>query len=351
MKYTRLIVRITTSIAITAALFSIVHAQNREKFGISAKAGGVNSINGRVMVKRERQAPQLLSTQDDLAKGDLVSTGKDSLVEILLNPGSYLRLGENSEMVLADNSLDNLLVRLNRGSAIIEASGADDTQLRISVATDQQRLMIVRRGIYRINALRGSTELLVEKGRAFPSNDPSQLIKSGTRVTFTGAEPLVAKLTKADRDAFDNWSRERGKALARANDRFPTHTLNGYLDTSAYSAEFSGRWGLWTFNPFMRCYTFLPFHYGWSSPYGLFYGQYLNPFWYDRGGGCCGGGRTNEPVIVSNPTSSGGSIGGSGGPANPPSPGINPAPVIRNPIGSTDPDTGARRVHKVIDPN
>jgi hypothetical protein len=341
MKYAGLVIRISTAVAITSGLFSIGHAQNREKFGISAKAGGVNSVTGRVMVTRTGQGPQLLSNQDDLVAGDLVTTGRDGLVEVLLNPGSYLRLAENSELVLADNSLDNLLVRLNRGSAIIEASGADDTKLRIGVATDQQRLMIVRRGIYRINALRGSTELLVERGRAFPSNDPSQLIKSGKKVTFAGGEPLAAKLTKADRDAFDNWSKERGKALARANDRLSARTLNGYLDTwgLGWSAEFSGREGLWTFNPFMRCYTFLPFRYGWSSPYGPFYGQYLNPFGYSPGGGCCGGGRINEPVIIRNPPSS----------DRNPTTGTGAPPVMPTPsqAGPRDPDRGSRRMGKI----
>src|SRR6266851_1444932 len=72
MKYARLVIRICSAVAITAGLFSIGHAQNREKFGISAKAGGVNAVAGRVMVKREGQALQLLSNQDELKAGDVV---------------------------------------------------------------------------------------------------------------------------------------------------------------------------------------------------------------------------------------------------------------------------------------
>ena len=44
--------------------------------------------------------------------GDAVRTGLDGRVEMLLNPGSYMRVGENSEFELADNSLNNLEVRL-----------------------------------------------------------------------------------------------------------------------------------------------------------------------------------------------------------------------------------------------
>ena len=358
MKNTRLVVRIGAAIAIVAGLFSIGQAQNREKHVISAKAGGVNAVSGRVMVTRSGQGPQLLSNQDDLKSGDLVTTGVNSQTEILLNPGSYLRVAENSELVLSDSSLDNLLVRLNRGSVIIEATGADDTQLRIGVDTDQQQLIIARRGIYRINATAGSTELVVEKGRAFARNNPRELIKGGKKVTYTGGTAFIAKLEKSDRDAFDLWSKDRGKALARANDKLSARALNGFLNSRLlWTGEFSGRSGLWTFNPFMRCYTFLPFQYGWSSPYGGFYGQYISTYGF-YGGGCCGGGRYNRPVITSGPPAFGGSSGSSGlpggnpagfpggsGPANPPT-SVGPSPV-RMGAGPRDPDSGGRRVPKI----
>ena len=355
MKDTRLVVRLCAALAIVAGLFSIGQAQNREKHIISAKAGAVNAVSGHVMVKRVGQGPQLLSNQDDLVSGDVVKTGVNSQAEILLNPGSYLRLAENSEMVLSDNSLDNLLVRLNRGSVIIEATGADDTQLRIAVATDQQQLIIARRGIYRINAKAGSTELVVEKGRAFAKDNPRELIKGGKKVTYTGGTAFVAKLEKTDRDTFDGWSKERGKALARANDKLSARTLNGFLNSRLlWTAEFSGRNGFWTFNPFMRCYTFLPFQYGWSSPYGGFYGQYLSPYGF-YGGGCCGG-RYTRPVITSGPPFGGapgssgspggypGGLPGGSGPANPPG-SLGPAPVrMPSQAGPRDPDSGGRRV-------
>ena len=353
MKPTQLVIRIFTAIAIVGGLFALGYAQNREKHVISAKAGGVNAVAGRVMVKRAGQAAQLLSSQDDLTSGDQVTTGMNSQAEILLNPGSYLRLAENSELILADNSLDNLLVRVNRGSVIIEATGADDTQLRIGVATEQRHFIIARRGIYRINALPGSTELVVEKGRAFTVDNPGELIKGGKKVTYTGGTAFIAKVEKVDRDAFDNWSKERGKALARANDKLSSRMINSYLSSRLlWTAEFSGRRGLWTFNPFMRCFTFLPFSYGWSSPYGGYYGQYLSPYGF-YAGGCCGG-RYNQPIITNNPsfgssgspTSSGSFPGGSG--AGNPSTGIGPAPVrMPSQAGPRDPDSGGRRVPKI----
>src|SRR2546429_9306968 len=79
-------------------------AQNREKFVISARAGGVNAVTGRATMHPHGNSEwRQLTIKEDLETGDVVRTGLDGRVEMLLNPGSYMRLGENSEFELADN--------------------------------------------------------------------------------------------------------------------------------------------------------------------------------------------------------------------------------------------------------
>src|SRR5882762_8344042 len=127
-------------------------AQNREKFVISAHAGGINAVTGRATLQAHGNGDwQQLTSKEDLETGDVVRTGLDGRVEMLLNPGSYLRIGENSEIELTDNSLENLEVRLVRGTAIVEVTGTDDTELLINIATPHTRMAIVRRGLYRVN--------------------------------------------------------------------------------------------------------------------------------------------------------------------------------------------------------
>src|SRR5712692_9389934 len=113
MKNLTLVLRTTLMIALSAALAAVSYGQNRERFSISVKAGGINSVIGRVLVKRVGQSSsEDLSAKDDLTSGDVVTTKGGSRVEVLLNPGSYLRLTENSEFELTDNSLNNLQLRL-----------------------------------------------------------------------------------------------------------------------------------------------------------------------------------------------------------------------------------------------
>ena len=156
MKNLSPVLRVLSIVALAVFLAPLGQAQNREKFGISAKAGGVNTVVGQVWVKRAGQASeQRLTSEDELASGDVVSTGVWARAEILLNPGSYLRLGEDSEFELVDSSLDNLRIKLLKGSAILEAIGAENLELRINIVTAQQSLVILRGGLYRINAQAG----------------------------------------------------------------------------------------------------------------------------------------------------------------------------------------------------
>src|ERR1041385_3407684 len=284
--------RIAIAIAAVLTFTLVAEAQNRERFGISAKAGGVNAVSGHVMVKREGQSARLLRSHDDLVSGDVVTTGFGGQAEILLNPGTYLRLPGNSEFVLVDSTLHNLLVRLNRGSAVIEATGPDNVLQKIPVETKQQKFTIVRAGIYRINATPAMTEILIRKGRIVLGNDPKNIVKSGKKVVIDSGTPIIASLTKNDKDDFDDWSKTRGETLARANQRLNPRTLSGFLSSSAWGwpdARF-GRWGLWTWSSFSNCYTFLPFFYGWGSPYGSNYGLYAGFGGYYPDGTCC---RTN----------------------------------------------------------
>jgi hypothetical protein len=358
MKNLTLVLRTMGAIAVLAVLVCAGQAQNREKFGISARAGGVNSVSGRVMVTRTGQAAQLLSSQDDLVSGDVVTTGAGSQAEILLNPGSYLRIAESTEFVLVDNSLNNLVVKLVKGSAIIEASGGDDANLKINVEANQQRLVIIRGGIYRINVQPNSAELLVRKGRVLPSSGTGEVVKGGTKVSYTTGAPLTAKLTKQDQDDFDLWSKKRAETLARANQKISGRAMNGYLASlSPFEWAFSAAnpWGLWTYSSFSNCFTFLPFHYGWSSPYGHYYGNYYSVWPFDYGSPRYG----PNSVIVRSPGSSGGSLGlpggsSSGGSSSGSSGSASSgsgAPSSSAGSGRVDPDSGNRIVNKSRDPN
>jgi hypothetical protein len=338
-KTSSLLVSFTVSLALIVCCAIAGFAQNREKFVISAKAGGINAITGQASVHSRGETDwQQLSITDDLDAGDHVRTANDGRVEILLNPGSYLRLGGDSEVELSNNSLENLEVRLLRGTAIVEATGTEDLDLNINISTPHTKLAIVRQGLYRLNVVpENATELIVRKGKVILSDSHTK-VKGGNKVIFNATNVSVAKLTKEEKKAGESedvsvWSKERAKMLAKANSRINNRMLNSAFSTFNDWDPFSRRLGLWFYNTNSRCYTFLPFYYGIGSPYGSYYNTsiYYPPAYYPRGNptGNAGG---NTPQTGSYGGGNGGghsypSSGSEGGgrPAMPSSPAIAPS--------------------------
>lgn len=286
-------------IALVLAFPLSAFTQNREKFVISAKAGGVNAVTGGAsMLPHGNGEWQQLTIKEDLEAGDLVKTGVDGRVEMLLNPGSYLRVGENSEFELADNSLENLELRLIKGTAIVEVTGADDEELFIGITTPHTRMSIVRRGLYRVSVVPGdNTELIVRKGRVMLEGSHTK-VNGGNKVVFSSNSFSVAKLKDADKkqlDALDGWSKARAQALAKENNRINDRTLNALarsFDDDWFSLGFfrQRRLGFWLYSSGSSCYTFIPYYRRHGSPYGGGYSRSIFAgglgYWgWDRGFG------------------------------------------------------------------
>jgi len=101
------------------------------QFIISAKAGLVNAVEGVTNVRVQQQVPA----------GTLIQTGSTGRIEVLLNPRSFLRLGENAQVVLDSVELTNIAVRILSGSAIIEATTIDkDNPIRV---TEEQLTVLI----------------------------------------------------------------------------------------------------------------------------------------------------------------------------------------------------------------
>lgn len=247
---------------------------------ISAKAGGVNYVEGKVVVARANKRSGYLLKGDTVEVGDKVSTGADGKTEILLNPGSYIRLAENSTFEFSTTSLDDLQLKLSGGSAMFEVI-ADD-EFRIAVNTPKAKFVIVTSGVYRVSVLGdGTGKIAVWKGKAQIGDVNASEIKGGKAAVVSGNQVAIEKFDRDEKTALELWSKTRAKDLARVNSRLQREDVRNSL-ISGFGAS---RWnmynsfGLWVFEPSFGSYCFLPFGYGWGSPYGYSYGRDL---WYFR---------------------------------------------------------------------
>ena len=286
------------SVGLIAVLFSAAtaFAQQREDqrtvsaasslYVISAKAGAVNYVEGKVSVARQAGKSGYLLKGDELEIGDRVSTGAGGKAEILLNPGSFVRLAENSVFEFASTSLEDLQLKLGGGSAMFEV--ITDNEFTFAVNTPKGKFYIVKSGVYRVDVLGdGAGKIEVWRGRA---NAGGTEIKGGRQATVSGSQAAtVTKFDRDDKDALEIWSKSRAKELAKINARLQNNLLRTSLMSSFYQTRWSmyDSYGLWVFSRYHGSYCFLPFGYGWSSPYGYFYPRDI---WY-----------YNLPPVIYNP--------------------------------------------------
>lgn len=249
-----------------------------EKYIISAKAGGINHVEGSVSSIRATGTGGLLLRGDRLDIGDRITTGPDGRAEVLLNPGSYLRLGSNSEFEFRTTTLDDLQVSLNRGSAIFEVFAGED--FTVSVFTPSGRASINESGVYRVDVnADGSGTLAVVEGKAEVGN--ALEVKEGRFAAISADTATVAKFDRGERDELAQWSKTRAKDLAKMTSSLKNRNVRDVLANSFVNRRWNmlDSFGLWVYNPFARSYCFLPFGYGWNSPYGYGFGNGI--YWYN----------------------------------------------------------------------
>ncbi len=293
----RFLLSTLASLLIAVLLSSAAAAQHL----ISSKAGFVNRTDGKVYIQREdneegEKGPASLGTQ--MRDGDRISTEAESYAEILLNPGSYLRLNQSSEVQALDTSLAQVRFELIKGSMIVEV-GEVNKKTPIEMVTPHGTFFITKDGLHRIDTRDGVTSVAVRQGDIYLGTREEVLvnkavkIKRGNVAQLTGTpQPALAKLDKDKVDSFDLWSFQRAETLMVANMRALQNTRQN--TSLAYG---------WLYDPFYSCYTFIPRRGLFFSPYGFgFFRSYGDCFtcgyWpyggYRYGGGYRSGGAGRD---------------------------------------------------------
>jgi hypothetical protein len=300
-----------------AFLFSVpVFAQKNkadsrlaQNYVISAKAGGINYVEGAVTVLRKNGTSGYLLKSDNLEVGDKVTTGAGGKVEILLNPGSYVRLAGNSEFEFVTTSLNDLKLQLNRGSAMLEVFADDD--FRVIVNTPTAQFYAVKSGVYRIDVLGGGqAKIEVWDGKAQVGDAAASVVKSGREAVVGGDRVAVAKFDRDEKDPLEMWSKTRAKELAKINSQLERKILRDTLVSSFRSNTWNmyNSFGLWVADASFSGYCFLPFGRDWYSPYGYSFGWNLwnmglptyiynqPPTWINNGGNGNPNNGNNSPT-------------------------------------------------------
>jgi FecR-like protein len=209
------------------------------QFMISAQAGLVNYVDGPVNVQLYQQ----------LAAGTPIQTGPQGHVEILLNPGSFLRLGENSTIVLDSVQLTHIAVRVVSGAASIESTEIDK-RTPIRVTTGNLQTLIVSSGSYRFSD--DTASVIDGKLRTAES---AITVKKGQQVTAIDNRYEKRKTAPSiDTAELDQWTERRSSELANAAAFAYRERSNGGI----FSYGWFPYWGIFANQPRFTGFTFIP---------------------------------------------------------------------------------------------
>jgi hypothetical protein len=212
------------------------------QYVVSIKAGLINHVQGSANVV----------ALESVRAGHSVKTGSDGFVEILLRPGSFLRLGENSEATIDDTDLATVKVTIIRGPALVEAGERISKDRPITITTGNLTTAIIQTGIYRFE--NGNATVLQGK---LVTGDAKLTYAKGWQV-FYKDNYRARKAVKFQETSLDAYSQERSGLIAQANLSIAS-SLSGSPTYNSFE--------VWLFSPSLHCYTYIPGG-DFRSPYG-----------------------------------------------------------------------------------
>jgi hypothetical protein len=245
---------------VCAALCTVVFAASgKAQSVISAHSGVIHYVEGDVSIDGTPVHPKFAEFPDVKA-GQMVATA-EGRAEILLTPGVFLRMAENSSVRMRSNALADTRLEVVSGSALVEVGELLEHNA-ISFEASAAHIELAKKGLYLINASPGG--LRVYEGQALVSAGSEHLTaRKGHQIDLETAKLLDTKFDAKETDAFYRWSSRRAEYVAAANVISARVTSN-----SSYNSGFASSPGAWSWNPYFGMFTFLPSNGVYWSPFG-----------------------------------------------------------------------------------
>ncbi len=242
-----------------------------------ARPGTVNYVEGTAYLEGKQ-----LNTHDvgstEMNRGEVLKTGAGR-AEILLIPGVFLRLDDNSAVKMISPDITPTQVELEQGRAGVEVDEIYP-QNDLEIITGGVTTQLVKTGYYEFDA--NHPTAMVFKGKAAVEVGDGKYVMVKNHHEMTLAQGVKEKSTnfaaRGDGDGLYNWSSLRSQYLAEANNQI----AGEYADMADF---YPG----WYWDPYMWDYTFIgmdpfwsPFGWGFYPPWG-WYGGYWGGGYYGRG--------------------------------------------------------------------
>ncbi|MGB2641908.1 MAG: hypothetical protein WBG02_15670 [Candidatus Acidiferrum sp.] len=263
------LMKLMTGLLLTASLTAPAWAVDTSTN--SAVPGTLNYVEGQVSMDGQTLGARSIGSAQVQA-GESLNTGNGK-AELLLTPGVFLRVGDNSAVKMISPSITNTEVGLDHGHVMLEVEQIfpqNDIRITENGATTQ----ILKTGLYDFNSNPGWVRVF--DGEAVVEDGGRQVkVKAGHEVDISANGPFRAE--KFDRKANEEsdlyrWSSLRSAYVAEAN-----VNASGLYMTDGFGPWGPGWWGAgWYWDPWFSAYTFIPGDGIFYSPFGWgFYSPWL----------------------------------------------------------------------------
>ncbi len=256
--------RHNTLLSIAVLAMSAAHAQDI----VSARAGLIHHMEGSVLIDN-KEVTQVGDQFVSMKQGETLST-ELGRAEVLLNAGTYLRIGEDSSFKLVSADLENTRLTLLSGTVLIEVADLPkDTSATIEVLGSQ--IALKKRGLYEFTASAPGNVRVYDGEISLTASGATPIkISKGREIAFNALSSGPGKFDEKDTSELYNWGSRRALYIAQANQAAAksAYTGTGYNSLSAMGLLGSYR-GMWIFNPAYGMYTYLPMTGFGYSPYGI----------------------------------------------------------------------------------
>ncbi len=268
------------SLFLAALLSAPAWAGNNNASSNSAVPGTLNYVEGQAYVDNQPIDHNSVG-KTTLEVGQSLSTDKGK-AELLLTPGVFLRVGDNSSVRMMAAGLTDTELQLDQGHAMVEVDQIypqNDLRVTLGKATTK----ILKPGLYDFD-LRQNQVRVFDGEAAVQEGDRQIKLKAGHDLSIAGDS--LYKEAKFDKKAFNgddlySWSSLRSDYVAEANVDAAQMVLAGGWGPGYWGGGFWGPgwgWGGWYWDPWFSAYTFMPWDGIFYSPFG--WGFYSPGFVY-----------------------------------------------------------------------
>lgn len=259
---------------------------------ISARSGVLHYVEGQVYLG-DQQVESKFGNFPSIKENEEVRT-TEGRAEVLLTPGVFLRLGENSSFRLITNRLIDTRLELLSGSAVVEADDVPQDN-SVTVVVKDAAVHLAKKGLYRFDFASG--QLRVFDGLAdVAAGEKTAEVKEGHLIALNTL--AISRFDKNVTDALDNWSARRGEYVAMAN----VQAANSLRTSGGGGGYYSSGW---YYNPFFGMYSFVPglagglcyspYGFAFFNPYNVYQAYWPGYYYYPTYGGSGGSGGNRNP--------------------------------------------------------